>query len=74
MASVFKRGRDHGKKSSVWYVSYTDEAGKRRTLKGFRDKGLTEQLGSKMDTEVMLRKREQRPDIDPLTGLDDLDS
>ncbi len=57
MASVFKRGRDHGKKSAVWYISYTDECSKRRTLKGFRDKGLTEQLGSKMDTEVMLRKR-----------------
>jgi hypothetical protein len=57
MASIFKRGRDRGNKRACWYVSYTDESGKRRTLKGFRDKNLTEQLASKMDTEVMLRKR-----------------
>ena len=57
MASIFKRGRDKGRKGTCWFVSYDDESGKRRTKKGFTDKGLTEQLAGKLETEVMLRKR-----------------
>ncbi len=63
MASIFKRGRDKGKKGVCWCISYDDEHGKRRTRKGFTDKGLTEQLAGKLETEVMLRKRGM---IDPL--------
>ncbi len=57
MASIYKKGRDKAKKRSVWYISYTDENGKRKTVKGFRDKGQTEQLAAKLENEVMLRKR-----------------
>ena len=57
MASVFKKTRDKKKKHACWYVAYSDENGKRRTTKGFTDKGLTEQLAAKLDNEVMLRKR-----------------
>ena len=57
MASVFKRGRDKSKRRSVWYISYDDHQGKRRTKKGFTDKGLSEQLGAKLEQEAMLRKR-----------------
>lgn len=57
MASVFKRGRDKTKRRSVWYISYDDHQGKRRTRKGFTDKGLSEQLGAKLEHEAMLRKR-----------------
>lgn len=57
MASVFKRGRDKTKRRSVWYISYDDHEGKRRTKKGFTDKGLSEQLGAKLEHEAMLRKR-----------------
>jgi len=57
MASIFKRGRDKGKRRAFWYVSYNDHKGVRRTRKGFTDKTLTEQLGAKLENEVLLRQR-----------------
>jgi site-specific recombinase XerD len=57
MASIFKRGRDKGKRRAHWYVSYTDHLGRRRTKKGFTDKTLSEQLAAKLENEVMLRQR-----------------
>ncbi|MGD9646361.1 MAG: tyrosine-type recombinase/integrase [Pirellulales bacterium] len=57
MASIFKRGRDNGKRRAFWYVSYTDHKGIRRTKKGFTDKTLTQQLGAKLENEAMLRQR-----------------
>jgi integrase len=57
MASIFKRGRDKGKRRAHWYVSYTDHLGRRRTKKGFTDKTLSEQLGAKLENEAMLRQR-----------------
>jgi len=57
MASVFKRKRDSRKRNAPWYVAYNDHLGKRRMRKGFTDKGLTEQLGAKLENEAMLRKR-----------------
>ena len=57
MASVFKRGRDKGKRRTHWYVSYTDHLGRRRTKKGFTDRLLSEQLAAKLENESMLRER-----------------
>ncbi|MCA9102376.1 MAG: tyrosine-type recombinase/integrase [Planctomycetales bacterium] len=57
MASVFKRGRDKGKRRAHWYVAYTDHNGRRRTQKAFTDKSLSEQLGAKLENEAMLRQR-----------------
>lgn len=57
MPSIYKKSRDKGKKRSCWYFSYVDENGRRRTEKGFTDKGLTEQAAAKREHEVMLRKR-----------------
>ena len=57
MASVFKRGADKGVKGSCYYVAWSDINGKRRMKKAFRDKALSEQLGAKLEHEVMLRKR-----------------
>jgi len=57
MASVFKRGRDQGKRRTPWYFAFTDHAGKRRVRKGFTDKVLTEQLAAKAENESMLRSR-----------------
>jgi len=57
MASVFKRGADKGVKGSCYYVAWSDISGKRRMKKAFRDKALSEQLGAKLEHEVMLRKR-----------------
>jgi integrase len=54
MASVFKKTRDKGKRGAVWYISYTDQDRKRKVVKGFKDKGLTEQLAAKLENEVLL--------------------
>ena len=57
MASIFKRGRDGGKRRSHWYVAYNDHRGRRRTKKAFTDKALSEQLAAKLENEAMLRER-----------------
>lgn len=57
MATIFKRTRDKGKKNSAYYVQYMDHDGRRRMVKGFSDKGLTDQLAARLENEVMLRKR-----------------
>jgi hypothetical protein len=53
MASIFKRNKR--KKNEPWWIQYTDHLGKRKTAKGFTDKGLTEQLAGKLETEARLR-------------------
>ena len=55
MASVFKR--DKKKRNSPYLIQYTDQEGKRRTETGFSDRGLTEQLAAKLETEAELRRR-----------------
>ncbi len=60
MASIYKRSK--GKKVA-YTIQYLDDRGKRRTKKGFTDKGLTEELAAKLETEARLRR----------TGLVDAD-
>jgi hypothetical protein len=62
MASIYRRTRDKGKKNRPYVIQYFDHEGKRRIVKGFTDKGLTEQLAAKLENEVLLR---QRGMIDP---------
>jgi site-specific recombinase XerD len=57
MASIYKRKQDMRKKRAPWYIGYATETGKRRTVKGFTDKGETEQLAARLEHEVMLRRR-----------------
>ena len=52
MPSVFKRGRDKGKRNAVWYISFDDESGRRRTKKGFTDKQSTEQLARELERQA----------------------
>jgi hypothetical protein len=52
MASIFKRNK---RKNEAYTIQYTDHLGQRRTKKGFTDKGLTEQLAAKLETEARLR-------------------
>ena len=52
MASIFKRGRDSGKRRALWWISYDDENGKRRTKKGFTDKRATEDLAVEIERKV----------------------
>ena len=56
MASVFKRGRDKGKRGAAWHFEYIDEKGKPRMRKGFTDKGLTQQLANKTESDAKLRR------------------
>ncbi|MGL4463838.1 MAG: hypothetical protein ACRC1K_16910 [Planctomycetia bacterium] len=56
MASVFRRGRDQGKRDAVWYYSFVDADGRRRTRKGYRDKKLTAQAAAKAEQEAKLRR------------------
>ncbi len=52
MASIFKRGKG---RNEPYVVQYFDHRGKRRTKIGFTDKGLTEELAAKLETEARLR-------------------
>ena len=56
MASIFRR-QNQKKRHAPYYIEYTDHFGKRRTVKGFSDKGLSEQLAAKLESEALLRKR-----------------
>jgi integrase len=56
MASVFKRGRDRGKRNAPYWIEFFDHEGKRRRKKGFSEKGLSEQLAAKLENEVLLRR------------------
>lgn len=57
MASIFKKGRDKGKKRAPDYIAYFDHNGKRRTVKGSTDKGQTEQIAAKLENDALLLRR-----------------
>lgn len=56
MAAIYRRDQDRGKKRSCWYIGYTDHLGRRRTKKGFSDRGETERLAAKLEMDVERRK------------------
>jgi site-specific recombinase XerD len=60
MASIFKRRKG---KNEPYTIQYRDHNQKRRTAIGFTDKGLSEQLAAKLETEARLRR----------TGMIDVD-
>ena len=51
MASIFKRRK---RKHEPYTIQYLDHQGKRRTTKGFTDKGLTEELAAKLEGKARL--------------------
>ncbi len=53
MASIFKRNKRA--KLATYWIQYADHEGNRRTVKGFTDKALTEQLAGKLESEARLR-------------------
>ena len=57
MASVFKRGEDKGDRLARWYISYSDETSRRRTVKGCPDKAATEAMARRLESEAELRRR-----------------
>lgn len=56
MASIFKRGRDKGKRNAPYWIEFYDHEDKRRRRKGFSEKGLSEQLAAKLENEALLRR------------------
>ena len=63
MASIFKRGRDRGKRRAFWHISYDNENGIRRTKKGFTDKRATEELADEIERKVRrIREGARRPE------------
>jgi integrase len=53
MASIFKRRKG---KNVPYTIQYVDHLGKRRTKIGFTDKGLSEQLAGKLESDARLRR------------------
>ena len=64
MASVFKRLRDKKRQGASWYIAFTDETGRRRSIKGCLGKHATEAMARKLESEAELRRRGV---IDPRT-------
>ena len=60
MASIFKRSK---RKSEPYTIQYLDHDGKRKSVTGFTDKGLTEQLALKLETEARLRRSGMCPSM-----------
>ena len=54
MATIYKRKQDAGKKRAAWFIGYTDRNSKRKTRKGFTDKGETVKLAAKLENEEAL--------------------
>lgn len=52
MATVYKRSK---RKNQPYTIQYVDHNGERRTEKGFTDKGLSQQLAAKLESEARLR-------------------
>jgi hypothetical protein len=52
MASIFKRSK---RRNEPYLIQYFDHLGKRRTVQGFTDKGLSEELAAKLESEARLR-------------------
>ena len=56
MAAIFKRNKKD--RNEPYTIQYLDHLGKRCTVKGFTDKGLTEQLAARLEGEARMRQRD----------------
>jgi hypothetical protein len=52
MSSIYKRTK---RKNEPYTIQYVDHLGKRRTKKGFTEKGLTEELAAKLEAAARMR-------------------
>jgi integrase len=57
MASIYKKTRDRTRPGASWYITYFDESGHRRTMRGCPDKTATERIASKLESDVAERRR-----------------
>ena len=53
MATLYRRAKH---KHAVYWIQYRDHTGRRRTVKGFSDRQLSEQLAAKLETEERLKR------------------
>src|SRR5439155_6883355 len=53
MATIYKRSK---KKGEPYHFQWFDHEGKRRSSKGFTDRGLTEEAAAKKENEARMRK------------------
>jgi integrase len=80
MASIFRRSR---KKGEPYWIQYTNHEGERKTVKGYTDRSLSEQLARRLEDEARLRrtgmidpeqekfaKNRQTPMIDALNAFE----
>jgi len=56
VATVFKLGREKKNRRAVYRIQYFDEHGKRRQVKGFTDRSLSQELAAKLEAEVRMHK------------------
>ena len=65
MASIYKRKQDNRNRRSAWYIGYKDHSGRRRTVKGYTDKGETERYAAKLEDDArLIRDGLKAPDED----------
>lgn len=60
MASIFKRKNNQGRRGRPWYIGYTDEHGRRRTVRGcpgVSGQGRYEPDSPHLESQVELRRR-----------------
>ncbi len=78
MASVFKqkyKGRDgKQRESKSWYAEFHDHNGTTRRVVGFSEKGLTQELGRKLDKLSSFRRLGQSPDAELIHWLESIPS
>src|SRR5947208_366856 len=56
MASVYKPKSDRKRKGARWMIAYTEDTGRRRTVRGYTDKAATERLAAKLESEAAQRR------------------
>jgi len=56
MATIYRRGGKRNK-GGTYYIQYFDEQGRRRTVKGCKDKAVTDAIARKLEGDVLLRKQ-----------------
>ena len=70
MATIYKRKQDLAKRRSFWYIGFTDYRGKRKTVRGYSDKGATERLAASLEEEA----RQIRSGLKPIPLSNDNES
>ena len=56
MASIFKRGGAKGR-DAIWWIAYSPLPGVRKNVRGCKDKGATEALAKRLETEAWERRK-----------------